>query len=83
MVHGTAKHVVVVKNPGHGMFEQAIFIVKREEFQRGGRSEEEVLKAARMAADGYLRGLFQKSEKCDIISVNHRRWNADEKPFGF
>ena len=63
MVHGATRHVVVVKNPGHGMFEQAIFIVKRGEFQRGGRSEEDVLKAARMAADGYIRGLFQKTAK--------------------
>lgn len=70
MVRGAAKHVIVIKNPDKGIFEQAIFIVKRDLFRKNGKSEEEILREARRAAEGYVRKTFQKREKYDIIREN-------------
>ena len=45
MVKGITRQVILVKSPDPKLFEEAIFIVK-----------EEVLRQARQAADGYLKG---------------------------
>ena len=39
MVKGISRRVIVVKSPDPRLFEEAIFIVKEEAFQRGGVSE--------------------------------------------
>ena len=70
MVRGAAKHVIVIKNPDKRIFEQAIFIVKRDLFRKNGQSEEEILLEARRAAEGYVKKVFQKQEKYDIIKEN-------------
>ncbi|HHX72406.1 MAG TPA: hypothetical protein GX701_05700 [Clostridiales bacterium] len=55
MIRGAARHVIVVKNPDKRYFEQAIFIVKTSAFTKYGKSEEEIMKAARAAANDFLR----------------------------
>ena len=70
MVRGAAKHVIVIKTPDKRIFEQAIFIVKRDLFRKNGKSEEEILLEARRAAEGYVKKVFQKQEKYDIIKEN-------------
>ena len=56
MVKGITRQVIVVKSPDPKLFEEAIFIVKEEAMNREGVSAEQILKQARQAADGYLKG---------------------------
>lgn len=55
MVKGITRQVILVKSPDPKLFEEAIFIVKEEALAREGVSADQVLKQARLAADGYLR----------------------------
>ena len=56
MVKGVSRRVVVVKSPDPKIFEQAIFIIREDFFERSGVSSEEVLRQAGAAADDYLKG---------------------------
>lgn len=56
MVKGITRQVILVKSPDPKLFEEAIFIVKEEAMNREGVNAEQVLRQARQAADGYLKG---------------------------
>lgn len=56
MVKGITRQVILVKSPDPKLFEEAIFIVKEEALAREGVSADQVIREARQAADGYLRG---------------------------
>ena len=55
MVKGINRHVVLVKSPDPQLFEQAIFIVREEALNREGVTNEQIMRQARRAADGYLK----------------------------
>jgi len=55
VVKGTNRQVVLVKSPDPRLFEQAIFIVREEALNREGVTNEQILRQARRAADGYLK----------------------------
>lgn len=55
MVKGVTRRVIVVKAPDRRLFEQAIFIVKEDAFNRQGVTAEQVLAEAQRVADGYVR----------------------------
>ena len=54
LVKGVTRRVIVVREPGSELFEEAIFIV-RENALRRGVSSEQVLREARRAAGRYMR----------------------------
>ena len=56
MVKGITRQVILVKSPDPKLFEEAIFIVKEEALAREGVRADQVLRQARQAADGYLKG---------------------------
>ena len=56
MVKGITRQVILVKSPDPKLFEEAIFIVKEEAMNREGVTADQVIRQARQAADGYLRG---------------------------
>ena len=56
MVKGITRQVILVKSPDPRLFEEAIFIVKEEALAREGVTADQVMKQARQAADGYLKG---------------------------
>ncbi len=56
VVKGITRQVILVKSPDPKLFEEAIFIVKEEAMQREGVTAEQVIRQARKAADGYLKG---------------------------
>lgn len=56
MVKGITRQVILVKSPDPKLFEEAIFIVKEEALARQGVTADQVLRQARQAADGYLKG---------------------------
>ena len=56
MVKGITRQVILVKSPDPKLFEEAIFIVKEEAMNREGVSADQVIRQARQAADGYLKG---------------------------
>ena len=53
MVKGTARQVVVVRNPDQKLFEQAIFLLREEVLERGV-GERELLEEARRIASRNL-----------------------------
>lgn len=55
VVKGTNRQVVLVKSPDPRLFEQAIFILREEALNREGVTNEQILRQARRAADGYLK----------------------------
>ena len=55
MVKGMSRQVIVVRPPDTELFEQAIFILRDKAVDGGGVTDEELLRQARRAADGYLR----------------------------
>ena len=67
MVKGITRQVILVKSPDPKLFEEAIFIVKEEALSREGVSADQVIRQARQAADGYLKG--------------NRAWNRRLKGF--
>ena len=56
VVKGITRQVILVKSPDPKRFEEAIFIVKDEAIARQGVDAEQVIRQARQAADGYLKG---------------------------
>ena len=56
MVKGITRQVILVKSPDPKLFEEAIFIVKEEAMNQEGVTAEQVIRQARRAADGYLKG---------------------------
>lgn len=54
MVKGISRRVIVVKSPDPKLFDEAIFLVREAPFQQEGVTEEQVLRQARQAANGYL-----------------------------
>ena len=56
MVKGTTRQVILVKSPDPKLFEEAIFLVREEALAREGVSADQVIRQARQAADGYLKG---------------------------
>lgn len=56
MVKGTTRQVILVKSPDPKLFEEAIFLVREEALTREGVSADQVIRQARQAADGYLKG---------------------------
>lgn len=56
VVKGITRQVILVKSPDPKLFEEAIFIVKEEAMNREGVSADQVIRQARQAADGYLKG---------------------------
>ena len=56
MVKGITRQVILVKSPVPKLFEEAIFIVKEEARAREGVNADQVIRQARQAADGYLKG---------------------------
>ena len=56
MVKGTTRQVILVKSPDPKRFEEAIFLVREEALAREGVSADQVIRQARQAADGYLKG---------------------------
>ena len=59
VVKGTSKRVVVVKSPDPKFFEQAIFILKESQGEKGG----EVLREAQKVADDYVRDYVSQPKK--------------------
>lgn len=60
MVKGISKHIVIVKNPDKKNFEQAIFVVRGDIFRKSGKSESEIMAAARAAAEDYIKQVVRK-----------------------
>lgn len=56
VVKGITRQVILVKSPDPKLFEEAIFIVREEAMNREGVTADQVIRQARQAADGYLRG---------------------------
>ena len=56
VVKGITRQVILVKSPDPKLFEEAIFIVKEEAMNQEGVTAEQVIRQARRAADGYLKG---------------------------
>ena len=56
LVKGITRQVILVKSPDPKLFEEAIFIVKDEAVNREGVTADQVIRQARQAADGYLKG---------------------------
>ena len=70
MIHGAAKHVIIIKNPDKHLFEQVIFVLKRDLFEKNGKGEDEILAEAKRAAEGYVQKAFPNRAQCDIIREN-------------
>lgn len=58
MVKGVSKRVIVVKCPDVTIFDEAIFIIKEDAFDR--RNPPDVLKEAQRAANDYLKRTSEK-----------------------
>lgn len=68
VVKGITRQVILVKSPDPKLFEEAIFIVKEEAMNREGISAEQVIRQARQAADGYLKGNRVKRSLLEKVS---------------
>ena len=53
MVKGVTRQVILVRTPEAGLFEQAIFLVRSDAAEKGGLSEQDVLRQAEQAARHY------------------------------
>lgn len=60
MVKGTSRRVVVVDSPDPHLFEQAIFILRKDAFDRDGVSAREVVAEAAEVAAHYAKGMERK-----------------------
>ena len=60
MVKGTSRRVVVVESPDPKLFEQAIFILRKDAFDRDGVSAREVVAEAAEVAAHYAKGMERK-----------------------
>jgi hypothetical protein len=63
MIKGNSRHVIVIKKTDDKYFEEAFFIVKKSLFRSSGKTEEEIMHEARLAAENYMKKM--KSE--DLI----------------
>ena len=54
VVKGISKRVIVVKSPDPKIFEQAIFIIREDYCGASGMNEQDVLREAKRAANGYF-----------------------------
>ena len=61
VIKGTASRVIVVKSPDPGIFREAFFILRDDYFSNRGVSQEELLRQARQAAEGYVRSHLPQS----------------------
>ena len=68
MVKGISRQVIVVRQPDARLFEQAIFLLRD---RVPGVTDEELLRQAGEAADGYLRRNAENEEK-----PRRFRWSA-------
>ena len=55
VIKGTARRVIVVKNPDPEIFEEAIFIVREDALAQRGVSAAKLMEEARQIAAGYTR----------------------------
>lgn len=55
LIKGVSRRVIVVREPGAELFEEAIFIVREDCLRGVGVSAEEVMRQARRAAGQYVR----------------------------
>lgn len=55
MVRGVSRRVIVVKNPDPKIFEQAIFIIREDFFDKSGMGADHVVRQAQKVADSYIR----------------------------
>ena len=62
MIKGIGKRVVVVKSPDPKIFEEAIFIIREDFFNRSEKSQDEIIKEAERAADSYLKSIKRKAK---------------------
>ena len=62
MIKGIGKRVVVVKSPDPRIFEEAIFIIREDFFNRSEKSQDEIIKEAERAADSYLKSIKRKAK---------------------
>ena len=78
MVKGITRQVILVKSPDPKLFEEAIFIVKEEALSREGVSADQVIRQARQAADGYLKGnrAWNRRLKGFSLSLSGPVWGA-------
>ena len=62
VIKGTARRVIVVKNPEPAIFEEAIFIVREDALAQRGVSAAKLMEEARQVAAGYTRkgGFFKR-----------------------
>lgn len=62
VIKGTARRVIVVKNPEPAIFEEAIFIVREDALAQRGISAAKLMEEARQVAAGYTRrgGFFRR-----------------------
>ncbi len=62
VIKGTARRVIVVRNPEPAIFEEAIFIVREDALQQRGMSAAKLMEEARQVAAGYTRkdGFFKR-----------------------
>ena len=61
VIKGTASRVIVVKSPDPGIFREAFFILRDDYFSNRGISQEELLRQARQAAEGYVSSRLPQS----------------------
>jgi len=62
VIKGIGKRVVVVKSPDPKIFEEAIFIIREDFFNRSEKSQDEIIKEAERAADSYLKSIKRKAK---------------------
>lgn len=55
MIKGNSRHVIVIKKPDDKYFDEAFFIVKKSLFRSSGKTEEEIMHEAQLAAENYLK----------------------------
>ena len=55
MIKGNSRHVIVIKKPDDKYFDEAFFIVKKSLFKTGGKTEDEIMREAKLAAESYLK----------------------------
>jgi len=62
MIKGMSRRVIMVPTPNPELFENAIFILKNEAFEKG-TDPENVLKQAQQIADEYVRTNLEKKKR--------------------
>ena len=60
MIHGAEKHVIIIKNPDKHLFEQVIFVLKRDLFEKTGKARMKVSPRPNVPQRDMCRRPFQK-----------------------